>query len=156
MLSVSNGFKVRILGSEGFVDIFDRGAIFLYEGARPATADEPAPVPVAIVTEDGNEWEPPNIGFGLRFAQLGPYIIKANTTWKLRALATTAGVTWARLVGPEVDTGVLNYELPRIDFDVGLTGVPNGEELLLPKTAFTLGESLIIGDFNYTFLPIVS
>lgn len=153
-LQVSTGFKTRILGSESFADIFHLGAILLFEDDRPPTADGPAPAPVAVITQDGNAWAPPDTGFGLRFAQIGPYILKGGGGgWKLRASADTPGVTWARLVGPVADNGVVNYDLPRIDFDVGLVGASTAE-LLLPQLAFTMGEALTIGAFTYTFPPL--
>lgn len=153
-LQVSTGFKTRILGSESFVDIFHLGAILVFDGARPPTADGPAPTAVAIITREGNAWAPPDTGFGLRLMQVGPYILKEGVgDWKLRALADTPGVTWARLVGPVADNGVVNYDLPRIDFDVGLVGSV-GNELLLPKLAFTMGEALTIGAFTYTIPPL--
>ena len=153
MLQISNGFKTRILGSESFIDIFHRGAILLFDGARPPTADGPAPAPVAMITQDGNAWAPPDIGFGLQFQHAGPYIFNVGD-WKLRASANTPLMKWARLVGPVADNGVVNYDLPRIDFDVGLIGTP-GPELLLPKLAFTTGEALAVGAFTYTFPPVV-
>ena len=151
MLHVSTGFKKLILGPHSFTEIFDRGAILVYADGRPATADMSVVGATLLgrITVGGYDWAPPNTVFGLRFEQYGPYIVKHSADqWVLRVLASGTP-TWARLVGAAPDGGVLSYDLPRADFDVGV-------EMILPPSPLVEGTVATIDAFTYSIPPVVA
>lgn len=154
-IQVSTGFKSLILGPHSFTDIFNRGAILVFEGPRPAYADMALPSePLGMVTRGGLPWAPPATGAGLLFEQSGPYV--ANPTfdpWVL-TVARPGVATWARLVGPDPDPGFVDYDLPRIDFDVGDDAQAN-PDWLIPNATLEPGQTIRLSNFLYTIPPLI-
>lgn len=154
MLLISTGLKTKLLGAAAFVDIFELGAIYIYPGARPATADAaPGQTPIGMVTQAGLAWNPINTAFGLSFMQQGPYIVFAPSV-SAQLLPSDIGVAaWWRLVAPG-DTGETSYSQPRIDGDIGLKSSPGGQEMLLDTNTLSTGIAQQLGYFLYTIPPI--
>lgn len=154
MLKVSTGFKTKILGAHSFAALFNGGGIYVYSGARPSSPDVTAPTsPIAAISRQGLAWNPSSIGYGLTFAQNGPYIYFATTDAQLVPnVAATAA--WWRLVAPG-DDNEPSYTQCRIDGDVGLQTAATGQELLLPALDLALGTAYPAPYFLYTIPPII-
>lgn len=156
MLQVSTGFKTLILGPYSFMDIFERGAIKVYAGFRPPTADgeEPA-VSLGKITIGGNPWSPSASQYGLQFSQSGPYITKVPYHQWLFTVERSGIPTWGRLVGEADDDGLVSYTMPRIDFSI--TADPAEQtEMLLPQANVIVGQRVSVGSFLFTIPPVVS
>lgn len=157
MLQVSTGFKTKILGPHAFSDIFARGAIKVFDGFRPETADGPEPVsPLGLITLDGGQWSAPgDIGNGLLFAQNGPYIYNRFGD-RLVFNVTRSGIPlWGRLLAADADTGLLSYTAARIDFSISADPEDHSEMLLLDGTV-QVGERVPVSNFLYTLPPLVA
>lgn len=154
-LQVSTGFKVAILGPSSFSDIFDFGAIHVYSGQQPATADDAVVgTLIGTVTTGGLPWSPQAHSSGIRLSQSGPYIVKFPWDNWLLQVAATGIASWARLVGKGEDNGVLSYDLPRID--MGVSDLVNDNPgLLIPSAALTQGQTVAISSFMYTIPPVL-
>lgn len=156
MLQVSTGFKALILGPHAFADIFQRGAIKVFDGFRPATADGPEPVsPLGLITADGGQWSAPgDTGNGLLFSLNGPYVYnRFGQRWLFNV--TRSGIPlWGRLLASTADDGLLNYTAPRIDFSISADPEDHSEMLLLDGTV-QVGEHVPVVSFFYTLPPLV-
>lgn len=152
-VNVSSKFKELILGSNSFADIFDGGRIDIFTGAQPASADHAIQgTLLASVTNLGQAWSPNGGAGGLNFAQSGVWMTNApGQSWVLNAIAAgTAG--WFRLYGPAVDPGALSFSAPRIDGIVEVGGVG---ELKLQTTALTIGYTIPLQQFLFSFPPTI-
>lgn len=155
MLQVSSGYVEQILGPRSFLDIFTGGAIAIYNGSRPASAnDAPSSLPIAWVTNIGLPWTPGNLGAGLNFVQDRTFILNDPTQrWVCRASDALTAV-WFRQFSnaPDEDFGP-SYTHARIDGDISLIGGTGELQLatlsLLPTTPFA------VGFFLYTIPPIL-
>lgn len=158
-LQVSTGFKIRILGSDGFLDIFDGGALFIYGGARPAQADfDDAPgILLAVASNAGLSWDFEGSPNGLHFSQEGPYILKnGSQQWMMHTIASGTA-TWFRLYAAEAGghRGVA-YDLSRIDGDIQITGSGIPAEMYLADTSLDAGTLRAVEYFLFTIPPILS
>lgn len=155
ILKESTGFRTAFLAA--FPTIFNGGAIFIYAGARPGTADQAAPSdPIGIVTHLGMAWNPVSTGYGLRFIQQGPYIV-FDPTLSAQITATLGGsATWWRLVAPGDDGTEPSLTFPRVDGDVGDKSLPANppESLLLDDLSLIVGIAIPLTYFLYTIPPI--
>lgn len=145
MLLVSAGFKIALLGSQSFAQIFEGGQLRLFAGARPSSANMGEPSqPIGVVTRTGSMP-------GLQFVQTGEYIIKPpSDNWLLNTLQPGTP-TWFRLVasGDAYDDSLT---APRIDGDIGNAGAPN--DMTLDVSTFTPNTTLPFASFLYTIPPL--
>lgn len=152
-LIVSTAFKTKMLSP--FAEMFSLGAIYVYPGARPATADmAPGTTPIGMITQDGLAWNPINTAFGLRFVQSGPYIVFDSALNPVLTPSAGGTAAWWRLVAPG-DTGDISYSQFRIDGDIGLKATPGGQEMLLENNVLVPGTNQQVGYFLYTIPPII-
>lgn len=152
-LQVSTGFKTAILGDSAFEDIFNGGAIGVYTGVQPSSADNPVTgTRLGLVTLDGKPWTS-TLQYGLRFVRNGPFAAsRGGDTWLLvPALGGIAGY-WRLFARPD-DDGTLSYSRPRIDGAIGDTS--STAEMRLADTSLSAGIAVPIRSFFYTIPPIV-
>lgn len=142
----STGFRTKILGTFTFESLFNGGAIDVYSGAPPASADAaPTGTLLARITRGGNPWTPGAPTNGLTFRRLGVGVaMPEDAPWGLLGLAAgTAG--WCRLRSM-TDPGGASVTHPRIDGAIGLRDDFGDLQLRLGSTA-------IVPDLTY---PITS
>jgi hypothetical protein len=154
VLQVSTGFKQRILGPESFDQIFNGGAIAIYSGQRPDTADDPATGQLlGHFTTNGGAWGAGNLNNGLTWGRQGPFVIKPVTEiWRINPIATSQA-TWFRILGPQNDIGSLSFVLPRIDGDI--SSVPQAAEMRLLNPVLQVGTTRSLDYFVFTIPPVV-
>lgn len=153
-LQVSEGFKEAILGPRSFAQIFAGGAILVYSGLQPETANHAATgTLLAKITANGGEWAPGSPVNGLLFQQVGVWIRKEPTQlWQLTGAA--AGVAgWFRLVENAGSGTGASHSHCRIDGRV--SAVPDNDALRLSSVAINVGLTLTIDHFYYTLPPII-
>lgn len=152
-INVSSKFKELILGANSFESIFDGGRIVIFTGPQPASADYPIQgTPIADVTVNGSLWTPNGSAAGLHFTRDGVWASNdIAQAWVLTGSADgTAG--WFRLFGPALDTGDYSFNAPRIDGSVGVSG---SVDFKLPTTAITVGYTIPVQQFLFSFPPIL-
>jgi hypothetical protein len=152
-LQVSTAFKSAILGPMAFETIFSGGAIRVFAGPQPQTADDAEQGHLlGVVTLNGAAWGAVGSN-GLRFARSGPVVVQqSGDAWVLMPTAAgTAG--WWRLVASSADDGSQSYSSPRIDGAVGTAG--SNAEMILPATPLVIGTGVPLQAFSYTIPPIV-
>ena len=146
MLLLSTGFKSAILGPRSFAQVFGGGAIYIYSGGRPATADAPAPAALQIGTVSRVQFDG-----GLQFTLNGAYVgIPLGHLWGLQP-SSPAVATWFRLVASG-DTNSPTFIEARIDGDVGT--LANLKEMVLASTALLPGTVVPIDSFLFTLPPL--
>lgn len=153
-LQVSTEFKRRILGPSSFGDIFNGGAIAIYTGAQPATADDAATgTLLGYVTAAGAAWTPGSATNGLQYVQSGAFWLKSpGQIWRVTPIANgVAG--WFRVLPTGIDPGALSYNYPRIDGTISADG--EGAQMRLLNPTLVTGEAVEIGDFWYSILPLI-
>jgi hypothetical protein len=153
---VSTGFKSRILSNEGFLDIFGNGAIFIFSGARPASADlsDSTGTLLGVVTSAGLPWDFTYLANGLSFIHNGPYVLKdSSQNWVLNP--TSSGTaTWFRLYAPEADGNRgTSYALSRIDGDIQPVGSSTPAEMFMTSVDVVSGIQVTMDYFLYTIPP---
>lgn len=151
---ISTGYADLILGNSSFAGIFLNGAIEIYSGAQPASADDAATgTLLGRITRDGGAWSPGSPSNGLQFTKEGRYVSKnAAHSWTLVGVATgTAG--WCRLRGNATDVGA-SSTMPRIDGAVGLIDTAGDYQLLLPTLSITTSSSIAITSWWYALPPL--
>lgn len=151
----STGFVAKILGPSAFEDIFKYGAINVYTGTQPDTADDPARgALIARITSDGGPWSHDSSAHGLRFERTGRFAMNASDQiWRLAGLASgQAG--WWRLVANASDTGMYSVTLPRIDGAVGLEADNSDIQLVLPTLSLAVGVQIAITQWYYAIPPL--
>lgn len=156
-LQVSTKFKEMILGSYSFADIFNGGAIYLFDGAQPTRADHEANgVQLGIISSSGRDWSSANTTHGLQFAQSGAFITNApGQTWEFVAKASGTP-RWFRLVGPGADDLGASFSAPRIDGAItDFTASPLGQ-LLIDTPGDQVAKDAVyrVRSFFYTIPPI--
>jgi hypothetical protein len=155
-LQVSNGFKALILGPRSFESIFAGGAIAVYSGARPDTADDPIPVGAVLlghITTNGLPWSALSQANGLTYARQGPFVTKPiGVPWAITP--TGSGLaTWFRVLSNTPDNGSLSFDLARIDGDISPSN-PDAEMRLL-NPVLQVGVVKTLDHFLYTIPPVV-
>lgn len=151
----STGFVAKILGPSAFEDVFKYGAINVYTGVQPDTADDPVQgTLIARITSEGGPWAHDSSANGLRFERTGRFALNASDqNWKLSGLATgQAG--WWRLVANANDAGLYSATLPRIDGAVGLETDPSDIQLVLPTLSVAVGVQIAITQWYYAIPPL--
>lgn len=152
-LQVSSGFKSQILGPSAFEDIFLNGAIQIYTGPQPTTADAASQGTwLGTITMSGLAWVPGAATGGLRFLRTGPYISNyPQDNWVLTPIAAGTA-SWWRLVSNNDDGAEVSFSLPRVD---GAIKNDSSAEMLLANTTLVPGTAVRIQSFFYTIPPIV-
>lgn len=155
-LQVSNGFKAAILGPQSFESIFTGGAIAIYSGDRPDTADDPIPVGAVLlghITTNGLPWSALSQANGLAWARQGPFVTKpVGVPWAITPVASGLA-TWFRILSNTPDNGSLSFDLSRIDGDVSASNPDAQMRLLNPVLQVGVGTAL--NHFLYTIPPVV-
>lgn len=147
----STGFEARLHAGESFAQIFDGGALLVYSGAQPASADAPATgTLLALVTNNGLAWSPGSEN-GLRFSPTQRMVVNhPDQQWVLTGVAVgTPG--WCRLVGPDADDGGTSLVAPRIDGAVGPTDSEGDAQLRLLTRLMSMEPSLAADILNWYF-----
>ena len=154
---VSTGFKSRILSDEGFLTIFNGGAIFIYSGARPASADltDGSATLLGMVTNAGLSWDFSYSVNGLSFIHDGPYVLKdPSQHWVLNPTGTGTA-SWFRLYAPDPDGNRgTSYTLARIDGDIQPVGSSTSAEMFMASTDVVAGIPTTMDYFLYTIPPV--
>ena len=151
-LQVSTGYTARILGPISFEDIFNGGAIAIYTGEQPESANEaPTGTLLGYVSANGAPWTPGSAANGLSFVRSGQWAGKNPAqAWAITpGVAGTAG--WFRLLTPG-DAGGFSFDLPRIDGAISADGL--NAELRLLNPVLAIGVAKSIDEFLYTIPPI--
>lgn len=153
-LQVSEGFKQAILGPKSFVQIFRYGAILVFAGTQPDTANDAAgSSPIARITNNGGAWAAGSILNGLQFTQGGVWINDDPAqSWVLKGLGTGIA-SWFRLV-ENTDAG-LNASTSLCRIDGGVTTVPTAGALRLSTVAINPGSSVLVDHFFFTIPPVI-
>ena len=135
-VKLSTATRNGLLGTRGLTTQFLRGAIRVYSGPQPLSADDaPTGTLLGVITENGAAWAAGAPAGGLQFdPPVDGVLQKTSDAWRMTGLAAgTAG--WWRLVGNAADDDSKSTTLVRID---GAVGVGAGE-LRLSTTAITVG-----------------
>jgi hypothetical protein len=149
MLLISTGLKAAFLAS--FPTQFNGGAIYIYSGTQPASAQAaPTGTLLAVVSKNGLAWTLGSATNGLQFeATNGGFVVPAVATpFVLKGVADgVAG--WARLICKD-DTLAVSSTLPRVDCAVNS---PDGMELILSNTTITTGVERSVDYWLYGIPP---
>lgn len=152
-VQVSTKFKELILGPHAFTSIFDKGAIRVYSGSQPASADAAVTgTLLGTITAHGLPWQHGSPDNGLSFIQAGPFVVSdASIPMVFTGIAAgTAG--WYRLVANPYDSGDASFSHARIDGTVstGITG-----EMRFSNAIISPGLTIIFNQFLYTIPPVI-
>lgn len=156
---VSTGFKSRILSNEGFLDIFGNGAIFIFSGSRPGSADDAdsSGTLLGMVTSAGLPWDFTYVPNGLTFIHNGPYVLKDPTQNWVFNPTDSGTATWFRLYAPGADGGRgASTTLARIDGDIQPTGSLTPAEMFMVNVDVAAGIPTTIDYYLYTIPPFAS
>lgn len=150
MVNLSTGLRAAMLGDIGLAQALEFGAINLYTGTQPATADDAVPPGVVLVgqiTKDGGAWVAGSTANGLTLVGTStvPYVDKESGDWEGAAIAEGT-IGWGRFVGNPTDAGAASVSLPRMDMSVGVAGA----NLNLANINCVVGTPLVITSFRYT------
>ncbi|WP_333676742.1 hypothetical protein [Dyella sp.] len=152
-LNLSTAFKQLLLGPHAFADIFKNGAIRVFAGTQPSSADAAeVGTLLGVITNQGAPWVAGQPANGLEFQLFGSSMsIALGQNWRLSAaLSGTAG--WFRLVANGVDGGGDSLTLPRIDGAIGTTSAP--AEMILAQPLLTAGVQYPINAFVFALPPL--
>lgn len=133
----------------GILTMFAKGAIYLYTGPQPASADAAvgSATLLGIVTHNAVTFVPGGAADGLNFDTpvLGVLNIKSTESWK--SVCTAAGTMgWFRMVGNAVDSFGASTTLCRIDGSIATSGA----DLNLPSLVTAVGTPISITTFQIT------
>jgi hypothetical protein len=153
-LQCSEGFKKALLGPASFAQIFRYGAIHIYSGAQPATANDAATgTLLGTVTVNGGSWAPGSILNGLLFQQAGVWVRGDPTqTWVLKG-SNTGIAGWFRLVENASSGSGADFDHCRIDGAISVT--PGAAEMRLSTLSIDPSTSVVIDHLFYTIPPIL-
>jgi len=155
MLQVSSGFKSKILGRQAFEDIFNGGAILIFSGTRPGTADDAYPdAPVAMITQRGLPWTAIAGVNGINFKTYGPYVELDVGRQAQMTIFSAASARWFRLLAPN-DSNNPSFTECRIDGDIGLKGSGSPQELQLDSLDIDPNTTIPFNSFLYTIPPLL-
>lgn len=147
-LQVSTGFTEKIIGPFSFELIFNYGAIAIYNGTQPVSADHAATGDLlGWITENGDTWVPGSATNGLLYVRAGPFASKnPSQIWRLNP--TVNGVAgWFRIHGANPVTGA-SISDPRIDGAIGQDF--DGFDMRMLNTTVLSGTLRTIDQFIYT------
>lgn len=150
-----------VSGALPFGGLYYQGVIDVYDGTRPADADDAITTQTFIgrITLNGGAFTEGVGTNGLVFAtptvtgtgasKVGVIAKPALTLWAMTAgtLSGTKTATWARLRGNATDAGGLSTTLPRIDMTVSVAGGTG--ELQLDTVTFVTGTEAQVSKFEY-------
>ena len=148
-IRVSEGVWKALLGHDtagdkSFRQIFEGGALYGYGGVQPdsananitgytllaiASKDGATFVPGDLVTGNGMEWDEAVANYVLNQVEL-KLVTGFNLIFK-GVTGANGNMGWCRLVGNAADDETESFDLPRIDFSVGVT---SGDILIAPTT----------------------
>lgn len=147
-LNFSTGVRQGMANATGLKTMFAKGALYLYSGPQPATADAAVTgTLLGIVTHNDVTFVPGGAADGLNFDTpvLGVLSKAAAENW--RTTCDVAGtIGWARLVANAVDSFGSSTTLQRIDMSVATTGA----DLNLPSVVVIVGTPITIDVFAIT------
>ena len=147
-IKLSTGLRNNLAGALGFGATFNTGAIFVYSGPQPLSADSPASgTLLGIVTTEGATWTAGSPSNGLVFGPAAAGVVaKTTDNWKFTGLA--AGVAgWFRLVANGIDSGAVSQTLPRMD---GSVGTPGSADMGLTNIQVAVGSPNTLDVFQFT------
>lgn len=147
-IKLSTGLRNNLAGPLGFGATFDKGAIYIYSGPQPLSADSAVTgTLLGVVSVDAGTFTPGSPANGLSFeTPTGGAVSKSAANWKFTGLAAgTAG--WFRLVGNPIDNGAASATLPRMD---GSVGTPGAADMGLSNIAVALGSPSTVDVFQFT------
>jgi len=150
MVNLSTGLRAAMLGNIGLAQALEYGAIHLYTGTQPATADDAVPpgvVRIGTITKDGAAWVAGSTVGGVNVVGTSTlaYVDKESADWEAEAEAEGT-IGWFRFVGNAADAGAASVSLPRMDGSVGVAGA----NLNLANINCVVGTPLVITSFRYT------
>ena len=134
--------------------LLNDGSIACYSGSMPASpADAPGTTLLGRITKDGTAWTAGSSAGGIKFAAPSAGITTMSKepaeNWVFTC-STTGTIGWGRFVGNPTDAGGSSNILPRIDFNIGLTG--SGAACTMTKVTFTaIGETGTVQTFTIPF-----
>lgn len=152
----STGFVEARNQGAAFANIFHNGAINVYSGAQPESADmAPTGTLLARITRNGDGWAPGFPTGGLQFAAAQRYIVKhPDQAWWLTGLANgTAG--WFRLVPNAADPETYSLTAPRVDGAVALIDTVGEFEMLMVDTLITPSTTVLVPQWWHGTPPLV-
>lgn len=141
----STGFVERRNQGAAFASIFNNGAVNIYSGPQPESADAaPTGTLLARITRNGEGWAPGFPNGGLQFVASGRYITKMpDHVWYLSGIAAgTAG--WFRLVANTEDPETYSLSAPRIDGAVSLVDAVGEFEMQMVDTLITPTTTVLV------------
>lgn len=147
-LQLSTGLRNGMLNATGFTTAFNNGAIYVYSGPQPATADSAIQgTQLGLITLNNGAWTPGVSTNGLQFdAPVAGVVSKAAAqVWRMLGIANgTAG--WFRLVGNPVDAGGSSTTLPRMDGTIAISG----GDMNLSSLSIVTGAPNTVDVFQFT------
>lgn len=147
-LRFSTGLRDNMLGGTGLADALAYGAINIYSGPQPASADSAVSGTLLMtISSSGATFTPGATAAGLLFGAPSAGVVgKASAqTWSGAGLtAGTAG--WFRFVGNATDAGSGSTALPRIDGSVATSG----GDLNMVSTTIAVSTPEVITVFSIT------
>lgn len=143
----STGLRNAMCGTIGYSGALNGGAIMVYSGPQPVSADAAATgTLLGIATLDGQPWEAGNPLHGLVLdTPAGGGVTKPPAAvWKLTGLAA-GSIGWFRHVGNAGDDGAASAVLPRVD---GAAGQGTGDAKFSTLTV-VVGQPVTIDVYAY-------
>lgn len=130
-------------------DILRDGAINIYSGAQPASADDAVAGTLLMrITVASGAWAAGAFDNGLEFEDdplSGELEKPSGVTWSGTGLV--AGVaSWFRFVANPTDNGAISTVLPRIDGSIGVSGA----DINMPNTSIIVDNTYTIDTFKLT------
>lgn len=150
-ITVSTGYRYQLHSGAGWPALFNGGAIELYSGERPASAnDAPSGTLLARITANGLPYTHGSATNGLQFAVSTSGFIAgiSSENWVMTGIALGA-MGWGRLFGVTDSFGA-SLDDARIDFDVNPA---DNIGFLLPSTVIDVGVTKPITYFLYGIPP---
>jgi hypothetical protein len=121
MIRFSTGLRNAVVGTDSMGSAMNHGAIYVYDGAIPATPDDPPTgTLLGMITEGGKTYyagsDTESAGLGLLVVPPGG--LMNNAPWRLKGVAN-GDATWFRWCSRGVDTFGASTTLRRVDGLVG-------------------------------------
>jgi len=153
-LRVSKAYVAKILGPYSFAEIFRYGALKVFTGAQPASANHAETgTMLGIVSANGGAWAHGDPANGIEFILQDSVVLSALLP-ALGVYPIAGGAAgWGRLVANEYDPGADSYDYPRIDFAIGVPG--SGREWIWDDVVLVEGVRKPLRTFFYTIPPLI-